>query len=68
MTRSRDLTRRELECLRRASEGQVSNSIAQDLGIETRTVEAHMANAMRKLGAHTRAEAVAHAFRQGFLK
>ena len=39
----------------------MSATIAKDLGIETRTVEAHMANAMRKLDAHTRAEAVAHA-------
>ena len=61
------LTQRETQCLTCVAKGLVSYQIADELGIQTRTVETHLGNAMRKLQAANRAEAVAQAFRLGIL-
>ena len=62
------LSPRENECLNAAARGMVSADIASELGLSVRTIDSHIANAMRKLGAQTRVEAVATAFRLGVLK
>ena len=64
---SEPLTPRELEVLRRAAAGGTSKQIAAELSIAERTVKAHLASAYQKLGARTRAEAVAIAARRGLI-
>lgn len=59
-TASRALSPRESQCLNAAAQGFVSAEIAEQIGLSARTVDHHIANAMRKLGARTRAAAVAH--------
>jgi DNA-binding NarL/FixJ family response regulator len=61
LARVADLNGRETECLRLAAQGRTSAEIAGDLGIGKRTVDFHIENACRKLGATTRIEAVAKA-------
>lgn len=55
------LTGREVEILRLLAAGQSNQQIASQLVISTRTVERHIANVYRKIGAHNRAEAAAYA-------
>lgn len=61
------LGERELEILRDAAEGLRSKEIAARRGIAERTVKAHLASAYAKLGADSRASAVAEAARRGLL-
>jgi FixJ family two-component response regulator len=58
------LTSREREVVERVAAGRHNKDIARDLGLSPRTVEAHRAQAMRKLGAGTAAELVALVLRQ----
>ena len=58
-------TPRELEVIRLLSEGKTSKEIAWKLGIAVRTVDAHKANVMQKLGIHSLAELIHYALRQG---
>ncbi|MDQ2653220.1 MAG: LuxR C-terminal-related transcriptional regulator [Chloroflexota bacterium] len=53
------LSPRELEVLRLIARGQTDREAAATLGLEVRTVNAYVANARRKLGAPSRAAAVA---------
>jgi DNA-binding NarL/FixJ family response regulator len=53
------LTAREQEILEHLAEGHTAAGIAAQLGLSRRTVEAHLANAYRKLGVHSRFEALA---------
>jgi DNA-binding CsgD family transcriptional regulator len=53
------LTVRERECLIWLASGLRYDRIAERLGISLATVELHVANARRKLGARTREQAVA---------
>jgi DNA-binding CsgD family transcriptional regulator len=53
------LTAREEEVLALVAEGMTSRCIAEQLGIRPATVRTHVEHAREKLGAHTRAEAVA---------
>ena len=53
------LTERERACLRLAAMGKTDAQIGRALGITTRTVRFHFANAKAKLGASNRNEAVA---------
>jgi DNA-binding NarL/FixJ family response regulator len=57
------LTRREREVLTLVAQGGTNEKVAQTLGISTETVQSHVRNAMHKLGAETRTEAVATAIR-----
>lgn len=57
------LTPRETETLRLVASGKTSAEIADALRISAVTVKWHIGNAMRKLGASSRAEAVASAIR-----
>ena len=52
------LTARERQILQLSAEGQTSTAIGTRLSISPRTVEAHRANLMRKLGFHKLAELV----------
>lgn len=61
------LTARELECLRMAANGLTSGDIGRKLGIAERTVNFHMHNALRKLEALNRSEAIAKALTGGVL-
>jgi DNA-binding NarL/FixJ family response regulator len=58
------LTPRELEVLRLLADGQRQPQIAQRLVISPRTVGTHIEHILEKLGAHSRAEAVAVAYRE----
>ncbi len=62
---SGSLTARELLVLRSIACGADNTQVADDLGIDVRTVRFHASNIYRKLGARHRAEAVAMAYRLG---
>lgn len=53
------LTQRECECLSLAARGLTSTDIAAKVGIAVRTVNFHIGNIVRKLGALNRGEAIA---------
>lgn len=59
------LTAREAEVLARVAAGETNKEIAAELVLSVRTVERHVDNAYRKIGAHNRAEATAYALRHG---
>ena len=61
------LSPRELDVLARVGLGGTNVMIAQQLGLVPETVKSYLRSAMRKLGAHTRLEAVAAARRAGLL-
>jgi DNA-binding NarL/FixJ family response regulator len=61
------LTARELEVLRLLASGASSAAASGALGISTATLRAHVQNLLRKLGAHSRLEAVAEAARLGLV-
>jgi LuxR family transcriptional regulator, quorum-sensing system regulator BjaR1 len=61
------LTEREVECLKWVADGKSEWETGQILGISEHTVDRHMANARRKLGARTRAQAIATAMRLGLM-
>jgi DNA-binding CsgD family transcriptional regulator/tetratricopeptide (TPR) repeat protein len=60
--RSARLTSRELDVLRLLAAGLSNQEIAQQLVLSVRTVERHIANLYAKIGAHSRAGAIAYAF------
>ena len=53
------LTHRELECIRWVAAGKTDTEIAKLLGVSQTTVKTHIDQARRKLGARTRAQAIA---------
>lgn len=59
------LSPRELEVLRLLAAGESNSQIARRLGLSTHTVERHVANLYRKIGARGRAGATAYALRHG---
>ncbi|HEX4720469.1 MAG TPA: LuxR C-terminal-related transcriptional regulator [Thermoleophilaceae bacterium] len=63
--RAGQLTRREQESLRLVAHGMTTTAAAEQLGISPETVRTHVRNAMNKLGARTRAQAIAVAMRDG---
>ena len=52
------LTRRQQQTLELVAAGCPNKVIAQDLGLSERTVRTHLERLFRKLGVHTRTEAV----------
>lgn len=58
---------RELEVLELAAEGMSNKQIAAALVISERTVQTHLVNIFRKLGANSRTQAVLHALREGWI-
>ncbi|MEV0975509.1 LuxR C-terminal-related transcriptional regulator [Streptomyces sp. NPDC049915] len=61
------LAPRELDVLSWVASGATNAVIGERLGLRPETVKAYLRSAMRKLGAHTRGEAVAAARRVGLL-
>jgi DNA-binding CsgD family transcriptional regulator len=59
------LSRRELEVLQLLAAGESNRQIARRLGLSTHTVERHVANLYRKIGARGRADATVYALRNG---
>jgi two-component system nitrate/nitrite response regulator NarL len=57
------LSRRELEVLGLLAQGMTQDDIAARLVISPKTVSSHIEHVLRKLGVHSRAQAVALAFR-----
>jgi DNA-binding NarL/FixJ family response regulator len=62
------LTQREREVLRLLADGMRNEEIGRRLHIAAETARAHIRNAMRKLDADTRTEAVATALRQQLIE
>jgi DNA-binding NarL/FixJ family response regulator len=58
------LTRRESDVLRLLAQGLTQDEMASRLGISPKTVGSHIEHVLRKLGVHSRAQAVALAFRE----
>jgi DNA-binding NarL/FixJ family response regulator len=61
------LTKREREILRLLADGMRNDGVAQRLSISPLTVRTHVRNAMNKLEADTRTEAVARALRDSLI-
>ena len=61
------LSPREREVLRFVAEGKTSRQVATLLGLSARTVDAHRASIMRRLGIHDTAGLVRYAIRQGLV-
>ena len=64
----RQLTQREQDVLRFVAWGFLSKEIADRLHISVKTVEAHKANAMHKMGMKCRIDIVRYALLQGWLQ
>lgn len=67
-TKDISLTAREVEVLYGAMGGMTNTEIATDLGISGRAVKFHLENAIEKLGAKNRTEAVVVALARGILE
>jgi DNA-binding NarL/FixJ family response regulator len=62
------LSRREREILVLLADGQTETEIAAALVLSPKTVATHIQNLLRKLGVHSRTQAVATAYRDGLVK
>jgi DNA-binding NarL/FixJ family response regulator len=62
------LTMREREVLEGVAVGETSKAISEKLRISEPTVKWHVAKALKKLGAHSRSEAVAIALARGYIR
>ena len=62
-----DLTRRENEVLHLLAEGLEPAEIAERLVISPKTVAGHIERILKKLDVHSRAAAIAHAYRDGLV-
>lgn len=61
------LSGRQLEILRLLAEGLEANDIAERLGISVITVRNHLQSCNRKLGVHSKTQAVSEAIRRGIV-
>jgi DNA-binding NarL/FixJ family response regulator len=61
------LSDREVDVVTLVVEGLTNRAIALELHLSTRTVEAHVATAMRKLGARSRTRLAVLALREGIV-
>jgi len=61
------LTEREVEIVKLVAEGLSSREIANRLCISVKTVDTHRANVLEKIGAHSSAELVKYAIREGIV-
>lgn len=62
-----DLTKREIEILKKIALGMTNSEISDELGISIRTVDTHRTNLKRKVGATSIAEIVRFAFLHNLL-
>jgi DNA-binding NarL/FixJ family response regulator len=67
-TRGAKLSLRESESLRYIALGYSNNEIAEKMDISVKTVEAHKANALRKLNIRSRIDIVRYAILQGWMQ
>ena len=67
-TRGIKLTERESESLRYIALGYSNNEIAEKMDISVKTVEAHKANALKKLDMRSRIDIVRYAILQGWMQ
>jgi DNA-binding CsgD family transcriptional regulator len=65
--RSYGLTPKETQCLQWCKEGKTNWEIGEILSISEKTVEFHLGNAMRKLGAGNRISAVITGIKCGLI-
>jgi DNA-binding NarL/FixJ family response regulator len=61
------LTSRELEVLKLVAEGRTNQEIADQLSLSIKTVQAHRANVMAKLGLHDVTHLIRFALRHGLI-
>src|SRR6266550_761423 len=61
------LTSREMQVLPGVAKGNTTKRLAQDLGIKVPSVETHLSNIFKKLGAGNRGEAVSSALKIGLI-
>jgi len=61
------LTSREMQVLRGVAKGHTTKRLAKDLGLKDPSVETHLHNIFKKLGATNRGEAVSAALRAGII-
>jgi DNA-binding NarL/FixJ family response regulator len=61
------LTDRELEILKKVSEGMTNAEIGYALGISAQTVKNHVTSILRKLAVNDRTQAVVTALRRGWI-
>ena len=61
------LTPRELQILRSVAKGHTTKRIAADFGLRVPSIETHLGNIFKKLGATNRGEAVSVALRAGVI-
>jgi DNA-binding CsgD family transcriptional regulator len=61
------LSKRELEVMSLIAEGHTDNVVGEKLGISSSTAHFHALNALKKLRAPNRANAVAKALREGII-
>lgn len=61
------LTSREMQVLRGVAKGHTTKRLAKDLGLRSPSVESHLRNIFKKLGASNRGEAVSAALRAGVI-
>ncbi len=61
------VSRREIECLRLTADGLTSEQIAERLGLSIHTANQYLGNAVKKLDAVNRIQAVAKALRAGII-
>jgi DNA-binding NarL/FixJ family response regulator len=62
-----ELTSREREVLELLANGMRPKQIARELVISPKTVASHLQSVLAKLGVHSRVEAIAIAYREGFV-
>src|SRR5207237_10201917 len=61
------LTSREMQVLRGVAKGHTTKRLARDLGLRAPSIETHLRNIFKKLGATNRGEAVSAALRAGVI-
>ncbi len=61
------MSRKDLEVLRRLSDGETSQQIACALGLGSKAIEYHRSNIIKKLGAKNMTEAISRAFQLGMI-
>ena len=64
---SATLTSREMQILRGVAKGHTTKRLAKDLGLRSPSIETHLRNIFKKLGASNRGEAVSAALRAGII-
>jgi DNA-binding CsgD family transcriptional regulator len=60
-SRTDGLTAREIEILRRVTSGLTNRQLASELGVSTRTIDAHLRSVYAKLGVKSRSAATRYA-------